>query len=63
VTEESGSSTAATLTGGLGPYVLEVQGRAPSWAYQRAPGFQFLDGDTRGRAVLQWGGRIVPEYT
>lgn len=62
VTEETGSSTAATLSNGLGPYVLAVSGRAPSWDFQRARGFEFLDGATKGRNVLQFGGRIVPEY-
>lgn len=41
VTEESGSSTAATLSGGLGPYVLVPEGRAPSWAYRRSQGRAF----------------------
>jgi len=62
VAEETGSSTTATLSNGLGPYVLAVSGRAPSWDFQRARGFEYLDGSTKGRNVLQFGGRIVPEY-
>jgi hypothetical protein len=59
VTEESGSTTTATLTGGLGPYVLTPQGRAPTWSYARSRGFDWCD----KRADIAWACRTVPEYT
>ena len=58
VTEESGSSTTATLTGGLGPYVVAPDGRAARWAYQRARGFEWTD----KRADVVVACRDAPEY-
>lgn len=59
VTEESGSTTTATLTGGLGPYAYTPQGRAPAWSYSRSRGFDWCD----KRADVSWSCRVVPEYT
>jgi len=58
-TEESGSTTAASLADGLGPYVFAPQGRAPTWAYARSRGFEWVD----KRADVAFSCRIVPEYT
>ncbi len=58
VTEETGSTTTATLTGGLGPYVAAPSGRAASWAYQRARGFEWTD----KRADVAFACRDAPEY-
>lgn len=43
VVEDSGSSTEATLSNGLGPYVWVPSSRAPSWDYRRARGFDWTD--------------------
>lgn len=59
VTEEEGSTTTATLTGGLGPYAYTPSGRAASWDYRRARGFEWTD--KRGDIVIPC--RKVPEYT
>lgn len=59
VTEESGSTTTATPSGGLGPYALTPQGRAPSWDYVRSRGFDYVD----SRNSIRFSCRVVPEYT
>lgn len=59
VAEEAGSGATATLTGGLGPYVFTPSGRAASWDYRRAGGFEWTD----RRADIVIPCRKVPEYT
>lgn len=59
VTEESGSGTTATLSGGLGPYVCSPSGRAASWQYQRARGLEWTD----RRADIAFACRDAPEYS
>lgn len=59
VTEEAGSTTTATLSGGLGPYALAPSGRAPAWSYSRSRGLEHCD----RRADLDFSARVVPEYT
>lgn len=59
VTEEPGSSTTATLSGGLGPYAYTPQGRAPSWSYSRSRGQEWVD----KHADVDFSCRIVPEYS
>lgn len=59
VTEEAGSTTTATLTGGLGPYAWTPSGRAPQTEYRRSAGFAFSD----RRADVTIPCRVVPEYT
>lgn len=59
VTEDPGSTTAATLTGGLGPYVLVPDGRAPSWTYRRAQGRAY---QARAPSDITINCRDAPEY-
>lgn len=59
VTEDPGSSDAASLSGGLGPYVYTPSGRAPSWNYLRARGHEWTD----KRADIVIPCRDAPEYT
>lgn len=58
VTEDPGSSTAATLSNGLGPYALSPSGRAPTWSYSRSRGMEWCD----KRADVDFPCRVVPEY-
>jgi hypothetical protein len=59
VTEESGSSTTATLSTPLGPYVLSPNGRAPAWTFARSRGMEW----SNKRADWSLACRVVPEYT
>ena len=59
VTEEAGSGTTASLSGGLGPYAYSPQGRAPSWSYSRSRGMDWCD----KRADVDFACRVVPEYS
>lgn len=59
VIEDEGSATTATLTGGLGPYVLLPSGRAPSWDYVRSRGLEMVE----SHAAVSFACRVVPEYT
>jgi hypothetical protein len=59
IEDPSDSSTAATISGGKGPYVYSPRGRAASWDYRRSRGFEWLN----RRADITWDCRVVPEYT
>lgn len=60
VVEDASSTSATTLTGELGPYVLAPAGRAPSVEYRRAQGLMWL-GPARADVTIAC--RDAPEYT
>lgn len=58
VTEDPGSATTASLSGGLGPYVFVPSGRAAGWDYRRSRGQEWTD--RRADVVIPC--RDAPEY-
>lgn len=60
VTEDPGSTTTATLTGGLGPYVFVPDGMAPSWSYRRSQGRGY---QARAPSDITFNCRDAAEYT
>lgn len=59
MSEDPASTTSASFSGGLGPYVWVPSGRAPAWDYRRARGFEWTD----FLADVAITCRDVPEYT